>query len=146
MVQDYGDIPSGSLYLGAISHASVASNGAAATYGGVATNMLRVPCACRITGVQWSAVGADQDATQTASYRLLTLINGGAGGAGTTVLASLNLTASLASNNAREMTVGSAATLSRGETIYLSQGTVGGDHSNGTVLRAGNAIISYRPI
>lgn len=146
MVLDFGDIPSGSLHLGSATHASVASNGAAATYGNAGANKLRAPCACEIVGAYWEAIGADNDATNTASYRQLSVVNGGQAAAGTTVLASLAMTASLASNTPRAMTLASNPTAAQNDIIFLSQATVGGDHSNGTVLRAGQVHVQYRPI
>lgn len=151
---DFGDIVGGALQGGVISHASLASDGAAATYGGAgAATQWRAPCNLTITGAWWVPTGADQSASQSASYRQLSLIAGGSAAAGTTVIASLAMSASLASNASRDMTlVGNATasistpTISKGDVIYASQATAGGDHSNGTVLRAGHFGFSYRPI
>lgn len=151
-MMDLGDIPSGALEGGLISHASVASNGANATYGGAgAVLKWRAPQACTILGAYWEANGADSAAANATSYRRLSLINGGAAGAGTTVLASVDLTASLASNTTRALTMVSNATmqtpiLAAGDIVYASQATVGGAHSDGTVLVAGTFGFRYRPI
>jgi|SRR3972149_416492 len=146
-MMEIGDIPGGSLQGGVVSHASLASDGAAATYGGAAiANKWRAPQACTIVGAYWEPHGADNDAANASSYRRLTVINGGAAAAGTTVLASLNLTASLASNTQRAMTLATNPTLSAGECIYASQTTIGGNHSAGTVTRAGTFRWDYRPI
>ena len=124
-----GDIVSGEIHGGGISHASVASNGAAATYGGAGTALKwRAPANCKIVGAAWTPDGADNATTITASYRLLTLVNGGQAAAGTTVLASMNLTASLASNASRNLTLASVATLSKGDIIYASQSKIGRAH------------------
>lgn len=147
-----GDIPDGSLYGDSISHASVASNGASATYGGAgAVGKWRAPQDCKVVAVYWEAEGADSDANNTASYRTLSLIDGGADATGTASLASLALTATLASDTQRAFTLASSATqaypsIDAGDTVYASQVTVGGAHATGTVLVAGSFRFYYMPI
>lgn len=149
---ELGDIPGGSLHGGVISHASIASDGANATYGGAGFALKwRAPQACTIVGAYWEAHGADSAAANASSYRTLALINGGAAAAGTAILASVNLTASLASNTKRNFTLASNSTiatpvLAAGDIVYASQNTVGGAHSAGTVLVAGNFSFDYRPV
>ncbi len=151
-IMELGDIPSGSLAGAVISHASVASDGANATYGGAAVaTKWRAPQACTIVGAYWEPHGANSAAANASSYRDLKLINGGADATGTTVLASLSLTASLASNTQRAFTLVSNSSLSTpvlaaGDVVYASQNTVGGAHSAGTVLVAGQFRFNYRPI
>lgn len=149
---ELGDIPGGSLAGGVISHASVASDGANATYGGAGfASKWRAPQDCTIVAAYWEPHGADSAAANASSYRALKLINGGADATGTTVLASINLTASLASNTQRAFTVVSNASsltpsIAAGAVVYASQNTVGGAHSAGTVLVAGQFRFNYRPI
>ena len=152
-VNNLGDIPSGSIYGDTISHASVASNGAGASVGGAgAVGKWRAPADCKIVSVFWEAEGADSDAANTASYRQLTLVDGGADASGTAVVASLNLTASLASDTQRAFTLATNATypdgvpLDAGDTVYASHATVGGNHSTGTVLVAGSFRFYYMPV
>lgn len=141
-----GDAQSGSLHGGIISHASVASNGAGAVIANIGVNNWRAPQACTIVEAWWEPTGADSAVTNTTSYRLLTLVNAGSAGTGTTVLASLNNTTSQASNTLKTMTVASAATLAQGAVVAASHATVGGNETNGTVLVAGQFRFTYRPI
>ena len=145
MVTAIGDIPGGSGFAAPeLIIASVASNGAAAT----ARVAFRAPQALVVTGAWWQPNTVAQATTTSASlsYRRLTLMNGGQGQAGTTVLGSLNLTVSLQSLATRALTLASWPTLAAGDTIILSHATVGGDDAEGTVLRAGTLFVSYRPI
>jgi len=144
---EFGDIPSGSLYGGTISHASVASNGASATYGGAgAAAKWRAPQEAKLVAAFWEPHGGDSGPSSAASYRTLSLINGGQAAGGTTVLASLALSATLASNNQRALTLASNPTLAAGDVIMASQATVGGDHATHTVLVAGTFHFHYKPI
>lgn len=141
----YGDIPGGipgstpELVI-----ASVASNGAAAT----ARIAFRAPQALKIVNAWWqpNTVAQATTTSATASYRRLTLLNGGQGQAGTAVLGSLNLTVSLQSLATRAFTLASNPTIAAGDTLILSHATVGGDDAEGTVLRAGTLFVGYRPI
>jgi len=145
MVTAYGDIPGGSpMVMPEIVIASVASDGAAAT----ARVPFRAPQAIRITGAWWqpNTVAQATTTSATASYRRLSLLNGGQGQAGTALLGSLNLTVSLQSLATRAFTLASWPTLAAGDTIVLSHATVGGLDAEGTVLRAGTLFLSYRPI
>lgn len=141
-----GDIPSGAIHGTVISHASVASNGAGAALRNIGAGIFRAPQNLTIVAAWWEPTGADNSATTTGSYRRLSVINAGNDGTGTTVLASLNLTASLASNTTRALTLAATPTVSQGQVIAASHTTVGGDHANGTVLQAGNFHIMVRPI
>ncbi|KKM67650.1 hypothetical protein LCGC14_1468920, partial [marine sediment metagenome] len=145
--------PNGSIYGGNISHASVASNGANATFGGAAAvAKWRAPSVCKIVSAFWEAEGADTATNDTDSFRTLQLIDGGADATGTVVLASLNLTATLASNTQRAMTVITAVNnpngynLDAGDTIYASHFTVGAARAADTELKAGTFRFYYMPI
>ncbi len=144
MVMFYGDIPGGApCATPELLVASVASNGAAAT----ARVAFRAPQAIRVVGAWWQPdTVAQATASASASYRQLKLINGGQGQAGTVVLGSLNLTASLQSLATRAFTLASTPTLAAGDTLIFSHATVGGDNAEGTVLRAGTLFVQYRPI
>lgn len=117
-------------------HASVASDGADARYA-----ILRAPANLKITGAYWVPTGADQTA-DTASYRRLCVVNGGTAGTSTTIVASLNLTASKASFSLNAMS--GTATVASGELIVFSHLTVGGAKDDETVLRAGMVQVEYQ--
>lgn len=141
-----GDIPSGAIQGDVISHASVASNGANAALRNIGALNWRAPQALTIVSAYWEPTGADSAVTNTASYRRLSLINAGAAGLGTTVLASVNLTATTASNTLRALTNVTTPTVAAGEVVAASHATVGGAETNGTVLVAGNFHFNWRPI
>lgn len=134
-----GDIPGARFNLGQ-PNASVASNGAV----GRLIEIGVAPHDCRVQAAWWTPTGADQGTA--ASYRNVKLINGGTAGTGTTVVASLALSASAASLTPRAMTTVSSATIPAGAMIYASQDTVGGTDATGTVLRAGRFDLSYEVI
>jgi hypothetical protein len=141
-----GDIPSGAMAGDVISHASVASNGAGAAVRAIGVGNWRAPQNVTIVDAYWEPTGADSAAANTASYRRLTIIDAGSAGAGTTVLGTLNLTASVASNTLRAITMVATNSVSKGNVVAFSHATVGGAHSDGTVLVAGQVHFTYRPI
>ena len=141
----YGDLPSGAIAGPVISHASVASNGASASFNAIGANVWRAPQAGVIDNAHWEPTGADAAGTSAASFRTLTIRNGGSSGTGTTVLASLVLSASLASNTIRAFTVGSAATFAAGDVICAHQAATGTDAED-TVLVAGRFQANWRAI
>ena len=146
-----GDIPEGTWVAGNLTRAALASNGGSAVYGvGNVVQQIRAPQAMFIIGADYEPYGADDAPDQSASYRRYSIINGGTGGAGTDVLGSLNLSATLASNATRAFTMQaggtSVQTVSKGEIIYANQVTIGGDHSVGTVNAAARIWIHWRPI
>lgn len=141
-----GDIPSGALAGDTISHASVASNGANAAIRNIGVANWRAPQNVTIVNAYWEPTGADSAVTHTASYRRLSLVNGSTDGLGTAVLASVNLTATTASNTLRSLSLVTTPTVSAGHVVYFSHATVGGAETNGTVLVAGQARFTYRPI
>jgi hypothetical protein len=124
-----------------LDNASVASNGANALVGLVDI----APSNARLRAAWWAPTGRDQG-NNTASYRLLKVINGGTAGTGTAVVASLALSASKASLGPVAMTVVTSATIASGAALYFSQETVGGTDATGTVLRAGSVRLSYEQI
>jgi len=82
-----GDIPSGAFGVGVISHAALASDGGAATYGGAgAAEKWRAPQNIRIVDAWWEPSGADNAATSLTSYRLMKLVQGSTDATGTVVL------------------------------------------------------------
>lgn len=128
---------------------SVASNGAAARIG-----IFYVNRDARLKSVIYTPTGADYATATgaTASYRRLTVVNGGTAGTGTTVLASLNPTASVASWGSRAFTLATtsatdtSATVASGGAFVISHSTVGGDLDDGTILRAGVITLVYESI
>jgi hypothetical protein len=141
-----GDIASGSLRGIAISHASVASNGANAAISNIGANNFRAPQAITIVEAWWEPTGADSAVTNTSSYRRLTVINAGADGTGTTVLGTLNNNTSQASNTLKAVTMVAGNSVAQGAVVAVSHATVGGAETNGTVLVAGNFHFTYRPV
>lgn len=126
-------------------NASVASNGANAVlaYFGPFTNNIR------IRDVFWMASGASNAATKTGSYRQLIVQDGGVAGTVTTtakIVASVNLTATVAQFSTTNFTVNTAVTVPAGDILYISQSTVGGTDANGTVLVAGQFALDWEVI
>jgi hypothetical protein len=141
-----GDIPSGALAGVNISHASAATDAAAASFSNIGAQVWRAPQDIVIVSAWHEPTGADQPAADAASYRPFTLRAGSSDGTGTRILASANLTASQASNTTRALTMASRPTVARGQVVYGAYGaTVGGTHA-GTIVRAGHFSFSYRPI
>ena len=141
----YGDLPSGAIRGAAVSHASVASDGAAASYNNIGANTWRAPQNGRVDSIWWEPTGADNAGASAASYRTLTIRNGSSDGTGTAVLGSLVLSASLASNTTRAFTLATTPTFSAGQVIYAAQAATGTDATH-TVLRAGLFHVNWRPI
>jgi len=127
--------------------ASVASDGAGAVVASaafLAANSLKVKSAWYIPWADAATVGT---ATTSATYRRLTLRNGGTSGTSTTIVASANLVASVASRGSKGFTTTANNTLSSGQMLYFSQETIGGaDDDDGTVLQAGVLQIEYELI
>lgn len=140
-----GDIPNARFGLPLGTVAAVASGGANARL----MNFGPFPFDIRLRAGWWQPTGADQAATSTASYRRISVYHGGAAGTATATasrMASLNMTASIASFGTASFTVDSTVTVASGNTIYMSQETVGGTETNGTVLAAGQAMLWYEII
>lgn len=135
------------LTMGAVTHASVASNGANARLGQFT---VLDPNGIRIRSAVWMPTGADQathgTASTSASYRRLEIYNGATSGTVTATasrIGSLNLTASLASLGTRGFTIDTTVTVASGQVVYFSQSTVGGTDNDGTILAAGALNLSY---
>lgn len=129
------DIP-GNRFRAEMHVASVASNGAAARY-----VVLRAPASIKVTGAYWTVYGANQTA-DTTSYRRVSVVNGGTAGQATTIIASLNLSASKASMSLNALS--GTATMSVGEAIVFSHVTVGGNKNDETELQAGMIQVEYQ--
>jgi hypothetical protein len=137
-----GDIP------GARFHEALAATAGAVASGGPNARLGQFgPFAhnIRIRNAWWVPTGADQVATNTASYRRQSLYDGGVSGTVTATanrMASLNMNFSQASLGA--MTWASIdRTLSAGNILYWSQETVGGTETLGTVMAAGQLAFAY---
>lgn len=132
---------------GPITFASVASNGASGVLGAVYVNRdVRVKSAVYVPNANAATQGT---ATTSASYRRFSIINAGTGGAGTTVIGSLNMTASLGSFVGRGFTMAATnvATAASGEVVVLQQATIGGGaQDDGTTLQAGSLVLVYETI
>lgn len=138
-----GDIPDARFYITPITHASVASNGADARIQALGPFDFNI----KIKNVYWSPTGAAQNtAAGTASYRRLSLYNGGTAGTVTATasrLGSANLNASIASHGSTSFTLAATPTVASGGIIYLSHETVGGAETDSTPLRAGFFSLAY---
>ena len=145
-----GDVP-GNRYFASAEVGSAASNAANArlTEPGVIGPF---PWDIRLRTMQYIPTqgnAALSTATSSATYRRLSVYNGGTIGTVTATasrIASLNMTVSLASFSSRAMTVSTAVSLASGEMMYASHETVGGQHANGTILLGGNLAIGYEII
>jgi hypothetical protein len=133
-----------------INVASLASDGANARLGAI---LLRRDA--RIKSIAYIPTGADNalsagTAITSASYRRITIVNGGTAGTGTTVLASINNTASVASfgtsGGSLTGTAVSQVSAASGEVLVLSQATVGAATANGTTMAAGVISITYETL
>lgn len=85
-------------------------------------------------------------ATSSASYRRHMIRNGGSAGTATTIVASLNATASAASLGSRAFAVDSTLTISRGDVVYYDQITVGAATADGTDAAACGLTAAYQLI
>lgn len=129
-----------------LTHASAATDAAAASVGNIGTMVWRAPCDIAIVSAFHEPTGADQPAAAAASYRTFSLIDGGTDGTGTRVLASANLTASQGSNTTRSIALGTNTTVPRGNVVFGAySATAGGTHA-GTVVRAGHFTHVWRPL
>jgi hypothetical protein len=138
-----GDIPNNRFMSQVVTNAAVASGGANAKIAAIGP----FPFDIRVRSAWWTPVGGDQAATATSSYRRIAFYNGGVDGVATaaaSIVASLNLVASVPSWRPAAMAIPAAApTVSAGQTIYLQQSTVDGTDAGGTVLVAGQAHLAY---
>jgi hypothetical protein len=138
-----GDIPGNrgvEGYAGTV--AAVASGGAGAVIGYLGP----YPWPIRVRNFWFTPTSANQAATNTASFRQISVYNGGPTGTATATqnrVAILNATASSASFTPIPNTSTVDQTIPSGNLIYFSQGTVGGNDSNGTVLAGGQLSLAY---
>lgn len=138
-----GDIPGGRFFFPSVSsYASLASGGANAKLDHIGPFDHNI----RVRSVYWQPTGADHAASQSASYRRLTLRNAGTAGTATAIIGSLNASATLASLGTRAFTVDTAVTVASGQILVFSQETVGAAEANGTILVAGRFALSYEII
>lgn len=127
------------------STAAVASNGA----GAILENMMFVaPAALKVVSAWRVNISASDvtkgTATSSASYRRMNLIaNTAAAGSGTTIVASLNATASAASKVARSFAAVAGLTVPAGGIILASHLTVGAETGDGTDMAANIVEIAY---
>jgi hypothetical protein len=147
---DIGDIPSGTWRGEVLTAAALASNGASNALGiGTDAQRFRLPQDGVIVGVAFEPTGANQVASSSLSYRNYVVYNGSTDGAGTVVLGSLSMSTSVASNVRRAFTLQTATaslTADANDIIAISQTTVGGDETDGTVVVAGAFHINWRPL
>lgn len=141
-----GDIPGARFHGPEVAMGALASNGAV----GVTSYFGPFAQDIRIRNVWWTPTAASQAATQSASYRLLALYNGGTAGTATATtarIASLAMSATVASLTPTPYTLvdatGTTQTVASGSILYFSQSTVGGTDSNGTVTVAANIALEY---
>lgn len=141
-----GDIPGARFFFPEVAHhGSFASDRGNSVLGQIGPLLHNI----RVQSVWWIPAAADNDAANANSYRRLSLYNGGTAGTVTATasrIASANLTASVASRGAQALTVTTSVTAASGAILYFSQETVGGAHSTGTVLRAGQFAVAYEVI
>ena len=141
------DIPGNFFVANLGTVAAIASNGANArplALGMVAPANLRLLSAWKHNlSASEVTVGT---AVSSASYRRHMIRNGGSLGTATTILASLNATASAAASGARSFTTDSSATVSAGDVIYYDQITVGAATADGTDAAACALMVAYQLI
>lgn len=118
--------------------ASVASNGAASRHA-----LFTAPQDVRIKSFGVNFYGADK-AINATSYQRLSLVDGGAAGTDTTIISSINLTTSVASMGTASGSIATAnQDLDDGDILIFSHVSVGGDHTDGTVLPAYAIVVEY---
>ncbi len=138
------DIP-GNFFVQKIgSVAAAASNGAGAIPADVA---FVAPANIKLLSA-WRLNQTASDVTagtaiSSASYRRMNLLNGGTAGTGTTIMASLNATASAASLTTRAFATTANNTATQGAILYASHLTVGAATADGTDLAASLIFIAY---
>ena len=127
-------------------HPSVATSGASARF----VPQFYVDRDTRIKRAYWMPLDQTQatigSASASASYRRLSIYNGGTAGSVTATasrIASLNLTASVASFQSRAFAVDTTVTAASGSIIYFSQETISTTSNDATVLAAGMVHVIY---
>jgi len=116
---------------GPFTQASRASNAAAATQFGVWT----APHKCRITAVRWIPTEGDQTAHATNNHKV-SILDAGAAGTGTAVLASYRFTASVASNASGSIPTTGTTELDAGDIVVAAFSTQATASSVGKLFAA----------
>ena len=128
-------------HLGSV--AAIASNGGDARL----QNAFVAPANMKVLSVWKANLAANEvtkgTATTSASYRRHRFFNGGSAGTATTIVASLNATASAASLGSRAFTLTANNTASTGEILYADHLTVGAATAEGTVAAACEILMAY---
>ena len=131
------DIPGNQFVHSLGSTAAVASNGANAVVDGsycVAPQPVKVLSVFKVATANEVTAGT---AVSSASYRRFQLCNGGSAGTATTIMASLNNTASTAAGGSKGFVTTANNTATTGDILYVSHLTVGAATANGTDAAAG---------
>lgn len=146
-----GDIPGARFHEAVL--ASFASLSSAAAVGVLPPYFGPFAHNIRIRNVWFTPTAANNSATQSASYRLLSLYNGGTAGTATATgarVANYSASATLASLAPVAFNIvdatGTTQTIASGSILYFSQTTIGAADSNGTVLVAGNLTLAYEVV
>ena len=139
-----GDIP-GNFFHQVFTNASAASNAnlLIASAGFVAPANIKIK---RAWYQPWSNAATVGTATSSASYRRINLYNGGTAGTGTTIIASLNITASIASRGTKAFATTTNNTVAGGGVLFFSALTVGAATAEGTDLETGVLQVEYELI
>lgn len=140
------DLPGNHFIMRLGSNAAIASNGANARLADVG---MVAPANLKILSVWRHNLAANEvtvgTATSSASYRRHTLVNGGAAGTATVILASLNNTASNASlGSAPQFALVATPTAAQGDVLYGNQITVGAATADGTDAAAAIWEVAYQ--
>ena len=135
------DIPDNSFQK-VFTCASVASDadGIVGSQAFVAPGNLKIKRAWYIPWTDQATIGT---ATTSATYRRINLLNGSTGGVGTVIMASCDITASVASKASKAFSTTANNTAAASEILYFSALTVGGDDNDGSILRAGVLQVEY---
>lgn len=140
------DVPGNhfNAFLG--STAAIASGGGDAIL--TAAGGWRAPANLAVLSVHKTAMGGTEvtkgTATTSASYRRTNLLNGGASGTGTVIMASLNNTASGAQYGTKAFATTANNTMSQGEIAIISHLSVGAATADGTDMAQSLFYLEYR--
>jgi hypothetical protein len=135
------DVP-GNSFQKIFTAASVASNadGIVGTAALVAESNMKIK---RAWFIPWADQATQGTATTSATYRRINILNGSTDGSGTAIIASCNITASIASRGSKAFATTANNTVSAGYMVYFSALTVGGTDNDGTILQAGVIQLEY---
>jgi hypothetical protein len=138
------DIPGNRFVMSLGSSGAIASNGAGAVLG---QSYFVAPGDLKVLDVRKVGTAAEVTAgtaISSASYRRFVLLNGGTSGTGTTIMASLNNTASGGIGGKKSFATTANNTASDGQILYLSQLTVGAATADGTDAAASAFQLEYQ--